>query len=88
MNNFVSNNLPFVKKSIGFSTKGKLLETKLFIGETYVKAYDKDGKIESDLYLGSNSAMEITDEYMPTSLKSALWSCKLIGGFKVAGKIK
>lgn len=71
-----------------FLTKGKLLETKLFIGETYVKAYDKDGKIESDLYLGSNSAMEITDEYMPTSLKSALWSCKLIGGFKVAGKIK
>ncbi len=71
-----------------FLMKGKLLESKLFIGETYAKLYEKDGKIENDMYLGSNSAMEITEEYMPTSLKSALWSCKLIGGFKVEGAMQ
>lgn len=71
-----------------FLMKGKLLQGKLFVGEVYAKPYEKDGKIESDLYLGSNSAMEITEEYMPSGLKSAFWGSKLLGGFKVEGSIK
>ncbi|MDP8243130.1 MAG: hypothetical protein P9L94_03540 [Candidatus Hinthialibacter antarcticus] len=71
-----------------FLMKGKVIQGKLFVGEVYAKAYEKDGKVESDLYLGSNSAVEITEEYMPSSLKSAFWNSKLLGGFKVEGGIK
>lgn len=66
-----------------FIMDGKTLQDRMFFGVVYTKAYEEDGKVESNLSLGNRSATGISTSYIPTTLKNAMDECQAIGNFTV-----
>ena len=68
-----------------FILNGKVLQDQLIYGEILVKDYDEKGEVEKGLALDDKTAVEIYEDYLPGSLKTAMKNCKFMGCFFIKG---
>ncbi len=66
---------------------GEYSKRAMIYGETYVRPYETNGEIEKGLGIGDKTATEIYEDYMPSGLKKALAASKLIGVYRIIGKM-
>ncbi len=65
----------------------RILNSTLLYGEVFRKDFDKEGEVETNLYLDDQSAQEIYPDYFPPSLKKAMDKCKPVGCIALKGSI-
>ncbi|MBI1387769.1 MAG: hypothetical protein GC154_04920 [bacterium] len=68
-----------------FILKLKSVGKNLMGGDVYVKNFEQDGKAETGLSLSDHTAVEFSEDYLPSSLKTVIWNSKLIGFSKIEG---
>ena len=64
---------------------GRLLAGRLFTGEVLVKRYEPSSDTDRALGVGNSIATSIDEDYLPSSLKSALKGTMPIGTVKIEG---
>lgn len=67
---------------------GRLLAGRFFYGELSLKRYEPASETDKALGLGDQTATEIDEDYLPSSLKSALKKCMPFGLTKIEGAYK